>query len=214
MYKNHFMLFALVFAVTTSYAANPVSKEWVMQQISTNIATLTAADWNAICTSGSPASSTGCYGSVNSAGFLKISNNIGGFIRYANINPVNVPNSVYVKAFLGGTNTPISTSTIAVNVISSAARCVVLTQEGFGIGPGGVNASSPGNGTDTGAFTPPSSLVILTINNENTTLPYNQASFAATNVGGPPSSDPIYLLCAGYNATDGTTATATTVTAS
>ena len=88
--------------VTASYAANPASKEWVLQQIAANQSLLTAADWSAVCTTGSPTSSTGCYGNASSAAFSKVSNSLGGFTRYANINPVNIPSSVFVKAFFAG----------------------------------------------------------------------------------------------------------------
>lgn len=200
------------FAMTTTYAANPASKEWVMQQIAANLQPLTSSDWNAICTSGSASSATGCYGNVTSAAFVKINNYVGGFTRYTNINPVNAPSSIFVKAFLGGTNTPTSANNISVNVSSSAARCVLYTQNGFALGPSGVNTSSPGNGSTTGAFVPPMAVLVTAINNTTNDVPYNDAPSTA-NVGGSPNQDPIYLICAGYNASDGTTAATVNVTA-
>jgi hypothetical protein len=214
MNKKHLLLCVLAFAVSTANAAVPASKEWVMQQIAASLAPVTAADWNALCTSGLPTSATGCYGNIASAAFTKINNAIGGFTRTANINPVSAANSLFVKAFLGGTNVPVSNSTISVSVTSGAARCIIFTQQAFAIGPGGVNSSSPSSGAETGAFVPPTALTIEAINTDTTTLAYNQAPFSSPTVGGSPNTDPLYLLCVGYSATDGTTASPITVTAS
>ncbi len=214
MDKKHFLLCALALTVTTIHASTPASKEWVLQQIATSLQKpLAATDWNAICTSGSPTSSAGCYGNVTSAAFVKVNNQVGGFTRFSNINPVNSPSSVFVKAFLGGTNTPALANNITVTVSSSAARCVLFTQNGFPIGPGGINASSPSNGTETGAFVPPMAVSVSAINNTSLPITYNSAPDAFATVGGSPNSDPIYLLCVGYNASDGTTAAAINVTA-
>jgi hypothetical protein len=214
MVKRYLLFCALACAVTTTYAANPASKEYVMQEIANSLQPLATSDWNAICSSGTATSATGCYGNVISAAFVKINNYTGGFTRYTNTNPVNAPSSVFVKSFLGGTNTPASTSTINVAVNGSAARCVLFTQNGLAIGPAGVNASSPGNGTTSGAFVPPIAVIVTAINNTSANLAYNQAPYAFATVGGSPNSDPIYLLCVGYNANDNTTAAAISVTAS
>lgn len=213
MDKKHFLLCALAFVVTTAHASNPASKEWVLAQIAANQPQLSSNDWNSICTSGSPNSATGCYGNVTSSAFSKVSNHLGDFIRYANINPVNIATSVFVKAFLGGTNTPASGNAISVHVNGFAARCALFTTEGLGIGPGGVTTTTPPNGNSPGAYVEPQTLAVLSINNATTTLEYNDQLDSVTPAGGPVNSNPIYLLCAGYNATDGSTATGLNVTA-
>ena len=209
-----YLLCVLAFAMTTAYAANPASKEWVLEQIAANPQQLTSADWNAICASGSVASSTGCYGNVTSAAFQKVSDYVGGFTRYANINPQNIPSSVFVKAFFGGTNIPAQATNLNLTVNGGAARCALFTRNGYGIGPAGVNSSVPTSGSDSGAFVPPMTLTVESINNANNGFAYNGFSpNPSSTVGGPPGQDPIYLLCVGYNATDGSTATSVNVTA-
>ena len=214
MEKKYLLLCALAFTITTTYAANPATKEWVLQQIAANPPGLTFADWNAVCTAGSVTSSTGCYGNVNSTAFAKINSYVGGFTRYANINPQNLASSVFIKAFFGGANLPAQATNINVAVNASAARCALFTQEGFAIGPAGVNASVPTSGTDSGSFVPPMTHNIWSINNTAVTMAYNDfGPNPALSMGGPPNQDPIYLLCAGFNTTNGSTATQINVTA-
>lgn len=203
---------------TASFASNPASEEWVLQQIAGNQRQLTAADWSAICTSGIPASSTGCYGNVSSGAFSKVSDRLGGFTSYANINPTNTPSSVFVKSFFGGTNIPASANSnpgfLEVQLINSAGRCGLFTQSGFGLGLPGVSTNIPVSG-DTAGLAPNSASVvsinnaaasIVAFNNQNSTL--NES-----HVTGPQHSNPLYLVCVGYNPGDGSTAAALSVNA-
>jgi hypothetical protein len=200
------------FIVTTAYAANPASKEWVLQQIAANQTLLTASDWEALCTTGSSMSSTGCYGNASSPAFAKVSNSLGGFTRYANINPVNAPNSIFIKSFFAGTNTPAQPFNLNVTV-TGAARCALFTQVGNGLGLGGVSTSNPPSGQATTYYVVLHAVSFVTINNatnnsQNNGIMYNYESVGGT---GQPLSpvvipNPIYLLCAGFNPADGSTA--------
>jgi hypothetical protein len=207
----------LAFTVSTTFAGNhPASKEWVLQQIAANSPLLTAADWSAVCASGSPAGASGCYGNASSAAFAKVSNLVGGFNRYANINPVNAPSSVFIKAFFAGTNTPAQATNLNVHVINSAARCALFTQVGHGLGLGGISTTNPSSGSTSSAFTILHAVSFVTINNTTSTGLYYNAENIGTGVT-PLSNvavpNPIYLLCAGYNTTDGSTAAPVNITA-
>jgi hypothetical protein len=194
------------FMLSTAYASRPASKEWVLQQIAANQRILTAADWNAVCTSGSPTSASGCYGNVSSAAFTKVSDRLGGFTTYANINPVNVSSSVFIKTFFGGTNIPANDFTLHVNVSNSAARCGLVTQAGMGLSVSGLATETPSNGNAT--LNDPNSISVVSINNAISTndVYYNEHNQTTNPVLGSPQSDPLYLICAGYNPNDGSTA--------
>src|SRR5580704_14009147 len=97
-----------IFMLPAAHASKPASKEWVLQQLAANQGVLSAADWNAVCTSGTPSSTSGCYGEVNTPAFTKVSNGLGGFTSFANINPVTAVSSVFIKTFFGGTNIPVN----------------------------------------------------------------------------------------------------------
>ena len=205
--------------VSASYAANPASKEWVQQQIAANQSLLTAADWSAACSGGSPASSIGCYGNASAAAFAKISNSLGGFTRYANINPVNVPSSVFIKAFFGGTNIPAQPFNINVTV-TGAARCALFTQVGNGLGLGGISTSNPPSGSATPYYVVLHTVSFLTINNFTNNSPSNGIMYNNEAVGGtgqPLSNvvipNPIYLLCVGFDPANGSTASTINVSA-
>jgi len=182
--------------------SNPASKEWVTNQINNAFQNsqpfLTAAGWNAACSSGTPSSPTGCYGNASSTGFMRLSNSLGGYTSYADINPVNASNSVFIKAFFAGTNTPVDPNHLSVSV-GSHARCALFTQSGTGINPGGVSNFIPSNGSTTGQYVPPQAVDILDFN--------GSATFGYNSNGLPFSlSNPLYWVCVGYNGTDGTTA--------
>lgn len=203
--------------VSTTFAANPASKEWVLQQIAANSPLLTAADWSAACTSGSPSSAAGCYGNASSAAFARVSNVIGGFNRIANINPVNAPSSVFIKAFFAGTNTPAQASSLVVNVVNSAARCALFSQVGHGLGLGGISTTNPVSGSTSTAYTILHAVSFVTINNTTSTsdIYYNAENIGTgvTPLSNVVIPNPIYLLCVGYNTTDGTTAAPVSITA-
>ncbi len=207
----------LAFTVSTTFAGNhPASKEWVLQQIAANSLLLSAADWSAVCTSGSPASASGCYGNANSATFTRVSKVVGGFNRYANINPVNAPSSVFIKAFFAGTNTPAQAAHLNVHVINSAARCALFTQVGHGLGLGGVSTTNPISNHTSGPDGVLHTVSFVTINNTTSTdIYYNNESIGTgvTPLSNVVIPHPIYLLCVGYNTTDGTTAAPINITA-
>ena len=208
-------LIATLFAYN-AYAANPASKEWVLQQIAAHPPVLTAADWKAACTSGSPANSSGCYGNVSSAAFTKVSNYLGGFIRLSNINPMNVPSSVFIKAFFAGTNTPAQSTYLHITLNDSAARCALFTQVGLGVGLGGISTTNPSSGNSSTPYVVLHAISPVTINNTTSNEIYYNAENIGTGVT-PLSNvvvpNPIYLLCLGYDTTDSTTAAAVNITA-
>jgi len=212
--KSHLIktLSVALFSISSlSHAASttPASKEWVLKQIALAISQIqiTAQDWANLCNTGSPTNSSGCYGNVSSASFTTIDNNLGGFTTYANINPANgATNSVFVKAFLAGTNTPVSSTTITVAVHPGAARCALFTQAGGGIGPRGISSDNPVNGSTTTSDPPPHTPSVIAINNASTssTVFYNNTFVAPQSPANVPH--PIYLLCVGYNPNDGSSA--------
>lgn len=168
-------------------------------------AKLRAALWNAACTTGSPSQSSGCFGNVSSTAFDKINTAVGGFTTYANINPVNAPGSVFIKAFLAGTNIPVGTQYLSVTLSnSSAARCALFTQSGLGIGPMGISNMAPSNGSTSGSIPALTAPVVVAINNTSSTNEIGYVSNPASPLLIP---RPIYLLCVGYDTTDGATAT-------
>jgi hypothetical protein len=200
------------FMFSAAYASTPASEEWVRQEIAANQTVLTAADWNAVCTTGSPKSASGCYGNVSSAAFSRVSNRLGGFTTYANINPRNVSSSVFIKTFFGGTNIPVNNNTLQINVNNSAARCGLVTQAGTGFSVSGVATATPTNGNY--RVNDPNAISVVSINNAiSNDVFYNENSQTSNPVLGSPQSDPIYLVCAGYNPADGSTAARINITA-
>ena len=221
MKKRIIMIFSLscfsALMATTTHAANPASKEWVLQQIAANQLQLTTADWNAVCSSGSPASASGCYGNVSSAAFTKVSDRLGGLTTYANINPKNVAASVFIKSFFGGTNVPVNANTfpgyLNITLTNSAARCALFTQAGAGLGVPGVFTSIPTSGSSNNQ---PGGANVVSINSTTSNAVYfndGASSGTLTPVAGPSQSDPLYLVCVGYSPNDGSTAAAADVTA-
>ncbi len=185
-------------------APNPASQEWVLKQLATVNTTLTAADWANVCHAGSsPASSEGCYGSSNTAAFAKLDNGLRGFSSLANFNTTlaSPSSSVYIKAFLAGTNVPAYTNAIAVSVTGVMARCTLYVQKGTGINSDdGLNSAIYSSGAS--YRTGPQAPYIATINNQSSVnFYYNNSPNAGT--ASPP--DPIYLICVGVNSTDGYT---------
>jgi len=194
-------LMLLMLPCITLATTNPASQEWVMKQISIAVANtqsvLTAAEWNAVCTSGSPAGASGCFGNASSPAFTKLSTGLGGYTTYANIIPANAPNSVFIKAFFAGTNTPASTQYLTVSILGGAARCNLFAQSGMGISPiDGIANQNAG----------PQAPAPTSINN------FTYTAFLYNNNPSIPVviSSPLYLLCVGYNTTDGATATTLT----
>lgn len=177
-----------------SMASNPASQEWVLQQISKISVSLTPLDWNAVCTSGSPTNSSGCYGNLSSPAFQKVNNAIGTFTTLANVPVANVPNSVFIKQFFAGANVPLNPNDVAVSTTGMAA-CGIFTTTGTSVGDGGV----ANNTTSPGSYYPYGQYLVTMGSNSNTTIQYNSNNGANTMV----TSAPLYLLCIGYNYTAG-----------
>jgi hypothetical protein len=174
--------------------SHPASKEWVLEQIASLNTQLTTPDWNAVCTSGSPASSSGCFGNVSSSAFTKINNGIGGFTTVANINTTNAPaGSVFIKAFYAGTNTPVGSTYISVTLASgNIARCGIYLQQGTGLDTlyGGSINTTISNGDTAG----PVAAHPVVINSSTVAI----GLYSGSNTPAPPQL-PLYLVCAGVN---------------
>lgn len=208
-----------LFAVSTlsSAAPNPASQDWVRKEIATAIqkiqpsaGTLTAADWSAVCVTGSVSSAGGCFGNASSAAFARLNNGLGGFTSYAGINTAGepVPNSVFIKAFLAGTNTPLDLQTLNVDlpVSGGMVRCDLFTQAGNGIsGPEGISSEIPGDGN--GNFTGPQAPHVITINATTIAVTAYGVTYNNNNNNPNPAnpSAPLYFMCVGVSSTSGST---------
>jgi hypothetical protein len=201
----------------SSVSSHPASQEWVQQQITLlttqvqqQIALLTTqltpSDWNAACSSGSPANPGGCFGNVSSAAFAKINAGIGGFITIANINTTNAPaGSVFIKAFFAGTNTPVSATNLTVTS-SNIARCGVYLQQGTGTDTlygGSINTSTT-NGDTAG----PVAAHPIVVNTGTVVI----GLYSGSNTPAPPQQ-PLYLVCAGVTGNGATAASIAGITA-
>jgi hypothetical protein len=199
------VLFTIPSCVFAATPATPASQAWVLDQInkaSTYLeqligasGSLTPQNWNAICTSGSPTSASGCFGNLSSAGFSRVNSAIGTYTTLGNVPVANVSNSVFVKQFFAGTNMPVSGNEISVTTGSSDAVCGLFTVTGTSLGDGGVINSTPSNDYyPYGQF-----FINIGSGGSTSTIQY----FAGT-AGGMVTTAPIYVLCLGYNYTSGT----------
>ncbi len=186
---------ALLSLPLLSFAApNPASQDWVGKNYRPQ---LSAAVWDAACSSGTTESSEGCYGNVSSSAFGLINQAVGGFTSLANINATNAPNnSVFIKAFFAGTNTPVSGTDITVNHTAvDAARCSLFSQAGNGVNLIETRVVN-------GSISDPEATRITVITSAGSTISYAQgANSVAIN-------SPLYLVCAGVSIADGSTSAA------
>ena len=164
---------------------------------------LVTADWTAVCTSGSPATDTGCLGNTSSPAFHVISNGTGGFTSWANIQPQNAPESIFIKAFLAGTNTPIAPPNISINVPQGAARCALFTTQGEAIGDNGISNLNPTPGSVLEQPAPVGLIIALNMSTGGFSYEQPPAPFEAD------PEDPIYVMCVAYDPTDGSSAAPT-----
>jgi len=208
---------ALLAAPTLSMAApNPASQDWVLQQIAYAVnhipvaaGTLTAADWSAVCVTGSVSSPTGCFGNASSAAFARLNDGLGNFTSYAGVNMAGASgNTVFIKAFLAGTNTPLNVQQLTLNLPASGGmiKCDLFTQAGNGVnGPEGINSDIPSDGN--GYFTGPQAPHVIAINATaapvvDFNITYNSNS---GNPNPPNPSAPLYFMCVGVDSTTGST---------
>jgi hypothetical protein len=121
-------------------ATQSASQEWVLQQLA-NLpsSTITAADWAAICTTGNPEGAHGCFGNISSPAFARINKIIGGFADQVNIPATNVPNSIFIQKYYGGSShvSGFNTPTIH-NSSPSGASCSYFTTQGANLSYTGV----------------------------------------------------------------------------
>lgn len=146
--KRNFILAgvaSLVLASSCVYAdrtaekgpTHPASQEWVLAQLANFTGQhLTAADWAAVCETGSPTSANGCYGNIASSAFAKLNAVIGagGFTDQIDMPVTSTPNSVFIQQFNGNSAVP-STAGQSPQVKipstgSAAAMCAYFTTAG------------------------------------------------------------------------------------
>lgn len=166
---------------------------------------LTAADWNAACTSGTPAQSGGCFGNISSPAFDKINTALGGFASMANIPVTNVPRSVYLIQFFGGSSNTIDPSHLDVFLNTTdtiAASCVLAVTEGSEIGYNGLQNCTT-NLTSNAINSMPNK--VTTLQGPTTSARTCDQQYQACNNASAhytPVNVPIYLICIG-NTIDG-----------
>lgn len=200
--KKIFLFVALLSLPSFAVIAAPKATPSTSLSASTK-SHLVAADWSAVCSTGSPTASAGCLGNTISSAFHAISNGTGGFTSWANIQPKNVPESVFIKAFLAGTNLPLNPPEIMINVPQGAARCALFTMQGESIGNNGISNLNPSPGSVLAQPAPIGEVIAL--NRSSGVLIYEHipTQFEAT------PEDPIYLMCVAYDPIDGASAAST-----
>jgi hypothetical protein len=125
-----------------SASTHPATKEWVLEQLANFSPTsLTAADWAAACTSGTPTGVSGCLGNISSAAFAKLNKIIGagGFTDQVNIPVTNVPNSIFIQQYNGGSSHVSGSNTPTIHNTSAAgASCAYFSTQGANLDYEGV----------------------------------------------------------------------------
>ena len=204
---NLLHLTLLLLPALATAANQSLTEAWVLTQIqkaqnqSPGVKNqLTAADWNAACTRGSPVAPTGCLGNVSSIGFQKLSNGTGGFTTWANIQPMNAPQSVFIKAFLAGANVPVDPPNININVPEGAARCGLFTTPGEPIGMEGISNLNPTPGNSLTETAPFGLIIAFNMSSGGFTYEHSPIPFEAD------PQDPIYVMCVAYDPADGASA--------
>ena len=200
--KRLSLLVLMSIPISVLAAAVPATQDWVLAQLQTLQSKITSTDWDALCSSGSPEDATGCWGNVSSTAFQKISAGTGGFTSYANIQPKNIVGSVFIKAFLGGTNTPVAPINLIVVAPDIAARCALFTSNGAGLGAGGVINSTIHRESPMARV---ATTTLVTAFNR-TPFPGLLIRYEAEALPIAKPEDPIYLMCVGYDPEDGSTA--------
>ncbi|MCX7117555.1 MAG: hypothetical protein NTW94_06600 [Legionellales bacterium] len=164
---------------------------------------LNTHDWNAVCSDGAPTDQSGCLGNTSSIAFQKVSHGTGGFTTWANIQPANVPESVFIKAFLADTNHPIAPPNINIQVRVGAARCALFTTPGESIGLNGINNLNPTPGNTQIQSDPFGLVIALNMSSGGFTYEHQPTPLEAN------PQYPIYVMCVAYDPADGATAVST-----
>ena len=117
--------------------SNPINEAYVQ---------LTAADWAAVCTSGSPSAATGCYGNIGSTQYMKIDRILRGFSAIANVQIVSTPNSIFIQQYGPGSNVPQEHGYATIQLAQQAGGnanqlvCDVFTEGGVEVSVAGTTA--------------------------------------------------------------------------
>ena len=194
--KTSIGILGVVLSAAACAAPNPVSYDKMVEYVAAHSGILTAANWAAACTTGSPLSANGCYGDAASTGFARINRGLGGYSSYSGINiSGSVAGSIFIKAFLANANTPIDPENISVTLASGyGARCSLFTQEGAGIN----GVEGMGNSGSNGTLSGPQAAQITTVSSAQQDIKITNAAPAVINA-------PLYILCVGFNTTDNST---------
>ena len=138
-------VFLLALSGGISAGNNPINEAYVQ---------LSAADWAAACTSGSPTAVAGCLGDVGSPKFAKINRLLGWPTDFANIPIVSAPNSVFILQYGGNSAVPFPSASrnAVINVPSSiqggVVHCALFTSHGNPSGWSGTMAGQTGIGAN------------------------------------------------------------------
>lgn len=143
-----------LFSLELTAGPNPVSADWVVKEIAKATAPLTASDWAAACTTGSPTSTSGCLGNIASPQFAKLNQRLGWPTDFANTPIVSVDNSIFILQYGGNSAVPFPSNARTANIDLSAvtgiggARCALYTLHGNPSGWQGTMAGQDGTGAN------------------------------------------------------------------
>lgn len=166
---------------------------------------LTAADWEAACTTGTPAQAGGCFGNISSPAFAKINAALGGFSSMANLPIANVPRSLYLVQFFGDSQNTLNPSQVDVFLTISgsiAASCVLAVTEGSEVGYNGVQNCTKGITAGSSTINNMQNKVTTIQGPTGVAVTSHQQYQSCSNTGTgaarySPVNVPMYLVCIG-----------------
>ena len=189
-------VFATMSFTSNAAAPNPASQKWVERYA---VPQLEAADWAAVCSSGTPTSQSGCFGNIFSAHFAKLNAGLQGVASYFNIPLSNVENSVFIQQYFGDSSIPTAltgSNALITNNSPNHAKCTMYTAQGIPLGGTGVNNcnKTPGNSSQNYyiyyAFIPSTAI--------DANLIYQECNSSNPSGDGyTPVINPVYMICFG-----------------
>ncbi len=165
---------------------NPINEAYVQ---------LSAADWAAVCTTGSPTSASGCLGNIASPQFAKINRILLWITDFANVPVISTPNSVFIQQYGGASAVPFPASQYAtVNTVAvggGGAVCEVFTGHGQALGWQG---NMGGKGSDRAST---ESGGAMGVSKSNVTTTARGLQLVPNGNADVNAAVPMYLLCIG-----------------
>ena len=169
-------------AAGANAANNPINQNYVE---------LSAADWEAVCSSGTTAG--GCFGDVGGQAYKKLERLLGHPATQAGLYTASVPASLFVQQY-GPEGIPTGLSTIsgAQMATTAAYSCAGYTAGGDSIGTGLVTPAGEGG----------INFAVETIRRQSVLTSGGQAAWhltlcAKSSGGSQPCPVPVYVLCLG-----------------